>query len=206
LGAGWQAREHDRFGFDLLDVPERFARFEEGLQVITRLLRDPGPVSVEGRYYHLKEAELLPRPARPGGPPIVIGGNGEKRTLPLTARFADEWNCVFTTLDEFTRLTRLLDDQLRQIGRAPSAVRRSMAQTLIFARDAAELDRLLADRDRAALRARGVIFGTADEVRAEIETYRQAGFQRLMLQWLALDDLDRLEAFAAQVLPHFSTP
>ncbi len=83
LGAGWQEREHDKFGFDLLELKPRFDRFEEGLEVITRLLRSEKPVTYEGKYYRLHEAALLPPPARPGGPRILVGGNGEKRTMSL---------------------------------------------------------------------------------------------------------------------------
>ncbi len=92
LGAGWQEREHAHYGWDLLGVSDRFDRFEEGLEVITKLLQNREPVDYSGNYYSLNEAVLLPRPSRSGGPPILIGGNGPKRTLPLVARFASEWN------------------------------------------------------------------------------------------------------------------
>ena len=82
LGAGWQEREHSNFGWDLLDTPDRFKRFEEGLQVIIRLLNSDTPVEFEGTYFHLHEALLLPPPARRAGPPILVGGNGAQRTLP----------------------------------------------------------------------------------------------------------------------------
>ncbi|MBU4224957.1 MAG: LLM class flavin-dependent oxidoreductase, partial [Chloroflexi bacterium] len=73
LGAGWQEREHHLFGFDLLDMKSRFDRFEEGLQVITSLLHSDEPVTFEGKYFQLRGATLLPRPARRGGPTILIG-------------------------------------------------------------------------------------------------------------------------------------
>src|SRR5438045_3913259 len=91
LGAGWQEREHHLFGFDLGDVPTRFSRFEEGLEVVTRLLKSDEPVTFEGHFFQLRGATLLPRPQRPGGPSILLGGNGVKRTLPLVARYADIW-------------------------------------------------------------------------------------------------------------------
>jgi F420-dependent oxidoreductase-like protein len=94
VGAGWQVREHRNFGFDLLEVGPRLDRFEEGLEVISRLLRSDTPVDFDGEYYHLEEAILLPRPQRPGGPRLLVGGNGPKRTLPLVARYAEEWNGV----------------------------------------------------------------------------------------------------------------
>lgn len=76
LGAGWQEREHHNYGWDLLDIPGRFARFEEGLEIISRLLQSDRPFDFKGQFYQLHEATLLPRPQRPGGPPICIGGNG----------------------------------------------------------------------------------------------------------------------------------
>lgn len=71
LGAGWQAREHRNYSWELPDVRERFRRFEEGLEVVTRLLSSEEPVDFSGRYYRLHETILLPRPQRPGGPPPV---------------------------------------------------------------------------------------------------------------------------------------
>ena len=68
LGAGWQDREHHAFGYELLAVGPRFERFEQALELITRLLRSSQPVTYHGRYYRLDDAQLLPRPARPGGP------------------------------------------------------------------------------------------------------------------------------------------
>src|SRR5579875_4178762 len=95
LGAGWQEREHRLFGLDLGGVPVRMARFEEGLEVITRLLHSDEPITYEGRYFQLHDAILLPRPQRPGGPHIMIGGNGPKRILPLAARYANIWNGTY---------------------------------------------------------------------------------------------------------------
>lgn len=115
LGAGWQEREHEAFGFDLLDTDNRFARFEEGLQVVTRLLRSQGAASFDGEFYGLREAEISPRPGF--AVPIVIGGNGPRRTLPLAARYADEWNGVFLAPDKFMDLSARLDALLEEAGR-----------------------------------------------------------------------------------------
>lgn len=201
VGAGWQEREHNMFGYDLLSVPERFRRFEEGLEVITRLLKsDQEPVNFEGQYYRLREARLLPRPLRPGGPPIVIGGNGEQRTLPLVARYADEWNAVDLPVERFRVLNARLDELLRQAGREPSSVRRTMMTSLIFARSRQELETRLGSRDPETLRARGVIFGTGEQVREQIQQLEAAGVQRVMLRWLDLDDLQGIGALASAVI------
>ena len=200
LGAGWQEREHDAFGFDLLDTDSRFARFEEGLEVTTRLLRNEEPVSFEGEFYRLRDALLTVRSPRPGGPPVVIGGNGPRRTLPLAARFADEWNGVFLTADEFADFNTRLDDLLREAGRPPEAVRRTLMTRAVFGRTQAEVDRKLDGVAREDLNA-AVIVGSTDEFVDRLGRLSDVGVRRVMLQWLETDDLDGLEAMAGSVLP-----
>lgn len=201
VGAGWQQREHEMFGYPLLDVRDRLARFEEGLEVITQLLENGEPVEFEGEYYELNEAMLLPRPQRPGGPPILIGGNGEKRTLRLVADYADMWNAVYVPPARFAELNRVLDGYLAEEGRAPGNVHRSLMTGLVFGRDEAEVQRKLDARQRTAddLWARGVVVGTASQVVDRLGEFAEAGAQRVMLQWLDLDDMDGLEALGRDV-------
>jgi F420-dependent oxidoreductase-like protein len=204
LGAGWQDREHEKFGYDLLDVERRFQRFAEGMQVVTRLLQSAEPVSFQGEFYRLKDAQLLPRPARAGGPPILVGGNGPKRTLPMVVKHASEWNSVFLVPGVFAERSAQLDRLLVQAGRAPSDVRRSMMSGVLFGRDDAEVRRKANGRDLAELRATGRIAGTAAEIVEQLGALSEVGLQRIMLQWLDLDDLDGLEAFAQSVLPQMA--
>ncbi|MGD2077344.1 MAG: TIGR03560 family F420-dependent LLM class oxidoreductase [Chloroflexota bacterium] len=208
LGAGWQEREHEHYGWDLLPIPERFDRFEEGLEVVTSLLQKDEAVDFDGRYYRLREAVLLPRPARPGGPPILIGGNGPKRTLPLVARYADEWNAVLINAHKFAELNSRLDRLLLDQGRLPSSVSRSLMVGTVFGRNegdiARRLDEVAVRRGRpysaAELRDNGIVVGDGDQIRSQLEAYAEAGVQRIMLQWLELDDLDGLEALAGALL------
>ena len=202
LGAGWQEREHINYGWELLSVPERFARFEEGLRIIRHLLHEETPLDFEGVYYRLHEAVLLPRPQRPGGPPILIGGNGPRRTLPLVARYADEWNALFIAPARFAELSARLDELLIAKGREASDVKRSLMTGCILGRDAADLERKLAGRGRttAELHERGMVVGTGGQIREQLGAWAEVGVQRIMLQWLDLDDLDGLETLAAAVL------
>ncbi|MBN2387969.1 MAG: LLM class F420-dependent oxidoreductase [Anaerolineales bacterium] len=202
LGAGWQAREHDLFGFELLDPQARFDRFEEGLEVVTRLLREDGRVTFNGKYFQLRQAALLPRPQRSGGPPLLIGGNGAKRTLDLVARYAAEWNSVYLPVAKFSRLNAILDGKLRAAGRDPDSVRRSMMTGLLFGGTSREVNEKLAARNQSAdeLRQRGVIVGAGEEIKPQFAALAAAGVQRVMLQWLDLDDLAGLEALAKVVL------
>ncbi len=202
VGAGWQEREHALFGFDLLDMPSRFRRFEEGLEVIRLLLQTGKPATFEGTYFQLKKAQILPSPARKGGPPLLVGGNGETRTLPLAARYAREWNAVFLPPAELVRLNRVLDGLLKKEGRKPAQVRRSMMAGLRFGRTKKELDDKLSagSRSREELRKLGLIVGVGEEVAPQLAELEKAGLQRVMLQWLDLDDLKGLEALAKAIL------
>ncbi len=201
LGAGWQEREHAKFGFDLLDLRSRFRRFREGLEVATRLLRSDEPVSYSGMFYRLNDAVLLPRPARKNRPPILVGGNGLRRTLALAARYADEWNAVYVPPAQFSELNHRLDELARKVGRQPQAVRRSLMTGVVLGRTDAHVQRNLRGRDAKALQARGVILGTPPQAVEQLRQFDQAGVQRVMLQWLDLDDLDGLDALAKAVLP-----
>ncbi|MGI9253480.1 MAG: LLM class F420-dependent oxidoreductase [Thermomicrobiales bacterium] len=197
LGAGWQEREHAMFGYDLLDTEDRFVRFTEGLEVVTRLLRNDGPVTFDGRFYQLQEAVLLPRPARAGGPPITIGGNGPKRTLPLAARFADEWNGVYIPAGRFAELSGSLDGMLAREGRAPGSLRRTLMNRVILADTESQLERKLKGAEVPALRERGVIVGGPDEVRERLAEFAVAGVEEIQLQWVdGLDDLDGIAELA----------
>ena len=203
LGAGWQNREHEKFGFPLLDVDGRFQRMEEGLEVVTRLLRRDEPSSFSGEFYTLQEAIMLPRPARPDGPPILIGGNGEKRTLPLAARFADEWNAVFTTADEVRRLSGVLDGMLEEQGRNPRDVRRSLMTGCLFGESDQMVKRVSSvygDVTLEELRKQGFIIGTGSQVAEQLAQLAETNIDRVMLQWLDLDDIEGLEALAKAIL------
>lgn len=202
LGAGWQEREHYLFGFDLLEPEARFHRFKEGMEVVTRLLQSDEPVTFEGNYYQLHGATLLPRPGRQGGPRILVGGNGVKRTLSYVVQYASEWNCVSLLPEDFTRLSQRLDEMLTAAGRQPQSVRRSMMTGCVFGKDEAVLQQKVAARGTSLeqLRERGVVAGSPEEVKEQLAALEEAGLQRIMLQWLDLDDLESLERLAKTTL------
>lgn len=201
IGAGWQEREHRNFGFDLLDLNERFVRFEESVQVVKHLLQSDEPVLFEGRYFQLDDAVLLPRPARKGGPPIVIGGNGEKRTMPIAARYADEWNAVFVTPERFWELSAHLDRLLEKEGRSAGAVRRTLMNRITVGATDADVRRKTEGTDVKHTRSRGGAVGTPNEVAEQLQKFAEAGVQRIMGQMQDMTDLDGVELLATKVLP-----
>jgi len=121
LGAGWNQDECDAYGIELGTMTERFDRFAEGLEVI-RLLLTQEVSDYEGRYFTLKGAYNNPKGPQQPMPPITIGGRGERRTLPLVAKYAQHWNYSGTEIEELRRLRARLEECCAQIGRDPSEI------------------------------------------------------------------------------------
>ncbi|HCK67332.1 MAG TPA: LLM class F420-dependent oxidoreductase [Anaerolineae bacterium] len=198
LGGGWQEREHHLFGFDLLDIKSRFDRFEEGLQVVTHLLNSDSSLSFDGKYFQLREATLLPRPQR--RIPILIGSNGPKRTPELVAKYADEWNAVYLNVEDFKKANTRIDEALQKEKRDIKSVKRSMMTGCIFGANESALKDKLKGRSIQEINQRGAIAGNASQVKEQLSKLESVGLQRVMLQWLDLDDLTGLEALAKAVL------
>ncbi|MBI3913276.1 MAG: LLM class F420-dependent oxidoreductase [Chloroflexi bacterium] len=205
VGAGWQEREHTNYGFDLLPLKERFERFRDGLEIITRLFSSAAPVTYAGKYYRVNDAVLLPRPQR--SIPILIGGRGPKRTLALAARYAREWNTFLLSLDTYRDLSTRLDEYLAQNSRSPGDIRRSLMTGILFGKDDAAVQSQLLARGLTAerLQARAMLWGTPAQIAEQLGKMSELGIQRVMVQWLDLDDLDGLETIAKQVIPQLRT-
>ena len=206
MGAGWNDYEHQKFGIAFHDFPTRFAMLNEALQLTRLLLHNDEASDFSGTYYQLDQAILLPRPARPGGPPILIGGNGPKKTLPMVAKYADEWNAVYLNLETYQARRKLLTEYLQAEGRAESELKYSLMTRVIYRPRQAQLDAYLQENSMDAddLRSKGLIVGTAQEVIDQVAALVEAGVERFMLQWVELDDLANLESLARDVLPQFS--
>jgi len=202
LGAGWNEYEHKKFGVPFYDVSTRYEMLTDALEITARLFLTDGPVSYQGKHYSLDNAQLLPHPKR-GGPPIMIGGNGPKRTLGLVAKFADEWNGVFLPLETYKERTQQLNELLKENGRDAADVKRSLMTQVVFGKDEAALQAKLAGRSADELIGRGMIVGTPSSIVDQISLYAEAGVERFMLQWINLDDIEGLELMARDVLPSF---
>jgi len=210
VGAGWNEPEHTMFGYNLGDMATRMARLEEGLEVITGLLHSDGSASYQGRFFQLRAALLLPRPHRPGGPPLLIGGIGPRRTLPFVARYADIWNANLLTPEALRERSARLDQLLQELGRPPSDVKRTVNVPVLCGRDRAEIEHrargfrhmspfATMPLDELLERVRAVwatIVGTPEEVVEQIRAYAAVGVEEVMVQWFAMDDIDGLKLLA----------
>ena len=128
----------------------------------------------------------MPRPLVAGGPSIIIGCNDPNRTLPLAARYADEWNAVFVPAKRFSELSAHLDELLRAARRSPELVRRTLMTRVVFGSTVADVERKLGDEPRERLHARGVIVGTPNvgtpnEIVEQLGPLAEAGVQEVIL-------------------------
>jgi len=129
IGAAWNETEHAGYGIDFPPIGEREDRLEEALTICKAMFTQERP-SFEGRYYRIDRALNRPRPIQAGGPKIMVGGGGEKRTLKAAARFADITNW-FGTLEEAAAKLAVLDRHCEAIGRDPAEITRTVAVPIV---------------------------------------------------------------------------
>ncbi|MEH0820987.1 MULTISPECIES: LLM class F420-dependent oxidoreductase [unclassified Micromonospora] len=204
IGTGWYAEEHTAYGIPFPTLGERFARLEEQLAVITGLWETPVGKTFDfpGTYYPVTDSPALPKPVQQPRPPILLGGMGPKRTPRLAARYADEFNLPFASVDDTVVQIARVRAACAEIGRDPATMRWSNALVLCCGRDEAEVARRAEaiGREPAELRENGLA-GTPAELVDKIGRYAEAGSERIYLQVLDLSDLDHLELVAAEVMP-----
>ena len=202
IGSGWFEAEHLAYGIAFPALGERFDRYEEQVEIIAGLWGTPAgqTYSFAGKHYQLTDSPALPKPVQSPRPPILVGGHGGRRTPRLAAKFADEFNSAFSSIEDTAAQFARVKAACEAIGRDPSSIvlRR---RTVVVGRDDAEVARRAAEigRDVDELKANGFA-GTAAEVVDRVGACIEgAGADRFYLQLLDLSDLDHLDFFAAEV-------
>ena len=174
LGAGWNEVEFEAFGFPF---NHRIDRFEEAFTVIRGLLRD-GSIDFDGRYVQARHAELLPRPARPGGPPLLIGSSGP-RMLRITMPHVDAWNVWYADIgnrpEGLAPFLARVDEACRAVGRDPASVERTAA---VLVRLPGGRGRVMGDFRSAEIPP---LTGDADELADGLRAYARAGLAEVQL-------------------------
>jgi F420-dependent oxidoreductase-like protein len=207
IGAGWFAPEHAALGFPFPSLRERFDRLEEAVQVI-RALWAPGPATFRGTYYQLDGVYCHPKPA-PGRPPLVIGGDGERRTIPLVARYADEWNTVNLTLRDFSGKNAALSRACEAIGRDPATIRRSLQilgllgpTDAFIAQARRRIDAMFAQHSPMQQFNASAPFGRGtDEIVDYLGRLAEMGVDEVQFQHLFADSDELPEYIATEIMP-----
>ncbi|MEV0739615.1 LLM class F420-dependent oxidoreductase [Streptomyces sp. NPDC050549] len=204
LGAGWFEQEHKAYGIPF--PKEKFARLEEQLAIVTGLWETrPGDTfDFHGSYYDLTDSPALPKPAQ-SRIPVLIGGHGASRTPKLAARYADEFNIPFASIEDSERQFGRVRAAAEAAGRKADDLVYSNALVVCVGKDDQEVARRAAaiGREVDDLKANGLA-GSPSEVVDKIGRYGATGSRRIYLQVLDLDDLDHLELISSQVKSQLS--
>jgi F420-dependent oxidoreductase-like protein len=207
LGAGWHEREHEAYGFPFASTRERMDVLEEQLQIV---LGNWGaaPFTFEGGHYTLRDLDAEPKPVQRPHPPLIIGGSGGSRSVALAARYADEYNTPFATVDDVRGRRERVVKACEDAGREPLPF--SIMTGVIVGRDDAELrervGRLAAviDQDADELLSNpqpAWIIATLDEATERLLALADAGVSRVMCQQLLHDDLDAVALLGSELAP-----
>jgi len=211
IGSAYFAREHQVYGVPFYTVGERAKRLEEAVQVIFKLWTEP-EASFNGKYYQLVKAPFSPKPLQKPHPPIMIGGTGEKLTLPIVAKYADIWNAGALTPQELARKIGVLEEHCRRIGRDCGEIEKSYLTPLYLREDPTEVQALLDQLPRAQgasverVRA-SLLAGDMATVQRQIQAYVDVGVTHfiIVLRRPGLYDREGLRLFAKEVMPRFRT-
>ena len=134
IGAGWNIREHEAYGWDFPSMRERSDRLEEACALIRRLFHSEGRVDFDGRYYKLKQAAFAPRQGGDHPIPIMVGGTGEKRTLKTLAMYGDIMN-IIASPEQVKHLTGVLERHCEAVGRDPNEITKTLHMPIRIVRD-----------------------------------------------------------------------
>ncbi len=190
IGAAWFELEHDAYGYEFGTFTDRFQKLEEAVQIVKSMFTEHA-TTFDGTWYQTRDAYNVPRPIRPGGPPVLIGGSGPKKTLRMVAQYADACN-INGSPDEIRNHLRILDEHCERLGRNPREITRTKlgmvciddsveaAEARIAARvGASSLDDLPAEL--ADLVRNMFLYGDADRVAEETSELLAAGLDGLVL-------------------------
>jgi F420-dependent oxidoreductase-like protein len=184
LGAGWNEREHEAYGFEFPPLGSRLELVEEQLEVVRGAWGD-GPFTFAGTHYTLKALDALPKPVQRPHPPIIIGGGARPRTARIAARFADEYNTVYATAAECAERRAVCEAAWTAAGRDPATLRFSVMLPWV---DGSDADLMAVVGESAAVG----IPRAFDEAVARLRGYRDAGVDRVMLQHLRHRDVEAI--------------
>lgn len=189
IGAGWFEMEHQAYGYDFGTFTDRFEKLEEGLQIIKSMFVND-TTTFDGKWFHVKDAFNSPKPVQAGGPPVLIGGSGEKKTLRMVAQYGNACN-VFGDATRVRHLMGVLDEHCAALSRDPSTICRTRLATLIAGRTMEEAEAKMSARlggakvsdlppDMQARISGMFLVGDADTIGEKVQELLDAGLDGLV--------------------------
>jgi alkanesulfonate monooxygenase SsuD/methylene tetrahydromethanopterin reductase-like flavin-dependent oxidoreductase (luciferase family) len=191
IGAGWKQDEYRAFGWEFPAASMRIEQLEEAVQIIKAMWTQT-PATFEGKHYRIHDAYCEPKPSPL--PPIMIGGGGERFTLPVVARHADWWNIPFCTAEEYQHKQASLQIHCNTAGRDYTSIRKTYFGFCSISNDPSRLI------SREGLH---VIKGSPDEVAGELQSLVDLGVDYFILRFLDFPQTEGVDLFLEHILPRF---
>jgi len=202
IGAAWYEEEHVALGFDFPPVGERMRRLEEAVQICRAMFTEDAP-SFAGRHYRINGAKSLPRPLQSGGPPILVGGSGEKRTLRIVARYADLCN-IHGSPATIRRRLEILRKHCEDVGRDPAEITTTRRGSLIVTATSDEAEatsKLIRDAAGPEFDEQFTV-GTEDQIVEQVSALVDAGLDGLIFD-MAYAPTDQVRQVGRRLVSEF---
>jgi alkanesulfonate monooxygenase SsuD/methylene tetrahydromethanopterin reductase-like flavin-dependent oxidoreductase (luciferase family) len=205
IGASWFKREHEAYGWDFPSMRERQDRFEEAVELIRALFTQEGPVSFNGRYYHLDEAPMAPGCFQEPHIPILVGGTGERRTLRTLAQSGDimnldGWAGGPMSAEYFHHKVGVVEKHCETVGRDPAEIRHTVLMPTMVTDDSSAVAEFMSNRRLGE----GSAAGPKNYVIERIGEIVEAGASEIMIGGVLTDDLEQYQLIAEEIIPVFA--
>jgi F420-dependent oxidoreductase-like protein len=197
IGAAWNVDEATAYGISFPPVKERMQRLEEAVQIIRKMWTEES-VTFSGKFYQIRNAYCNPKPIQKPYPPIMIGGSGERRTLKIVAKYGDACN-IFGSVETVKKKLAVLREHCRLVGRDYDSIVKSKLGHIVINKDKEKVTEAIKGlpEDR---RREYAIYGTPEEVRKQIEAFRDVGIEYLIVNLEPERELQALDLFTNEVV------
>ena len=202
VGAGWNEQESLAYGISFPSNQERMLMLEEAIQIIRKMWTEEPYASFEGKYYQIHNAYCNPKPVQKPSPPVLVGGNGERKTLKIVAKYADACN-LFGSSETIKKKLDVLKEHCKSVGRDYDSILKTKLAAIIVD----DNSDMVKNRVRETFRGipeeqikEFVIYGTPEDVSRQIETLEEVGIQYLIVDLEPSRELEALNIFANKVM------
>ncbi len=201
IGAAWNEEEATAYGIPFPSDEERLQRLEEAVQIIREMWTEDR-ATFDGKFYQIKNAYCNPKPVQKPHPPIMIGGAGERVTLKIVAKYADACN-LFGSPDTIRRKLKVLHDHCQTVGRDYNSILKTKLGHVIVDKDRQKLEARVAEAFKDVpqeMRKEWAIYGTPEELRRQIEVFRESGVDYFIVNLETGHELEDLELFGNEIV------
>jgi len=205
IGGAWNKDESNAYGIPFPSTKERLERLDEAVQVIRKMWTEQ-PANFNGHFYQIRGAYCNPPPIQKPHPPILIGGSGERRTLRTVAKYGDACN-LFGSPETVKKKLAVLRDHCTIVGRDYGSILKTKLGTVAIDKDRQAVESRIAEAYKQfpeQMRREFVIYGTPEDVRRQIEEFRNVGIEYLIVNFEPRRQLEAMDLFADEVVSSYS--